>query len=55
MRAWVTLFVPTVTFKPIKVESGNFICGFLIKKYLTRVFFFSELSPLFELWPFKKF
>ena len=28
----VTLFVPTVTFKPLKLESLNFICGFLIEK-----------------------
>ena len=27
----VTLFVPTVTFKPLKLESLNFICGFLKK------------------------
>ena len=25
MRAWGTLFVPIVTFKPIKLESSNFI------------------------------
>ena len=31
VRARVTLFVPTVTFKLLKLESWNFICGFLIK------------------------
>ena len=52
--AWVTLFRPTVTFKPLKLESRNFICGFLIKN-IKPVFFFSELSPLLELWSFETF
>ena len=43
MRAWVTLFVPTITFKPLKLESSNFIhvYGFLIKK--ANLYFFSFL------------
>ena len=42
MHAWVTLFVPTVTFKPLKLESSNFIhvYGFLIK-IANPVYFFS--------------
>ena len=48
MRAWVTLFVPTVTFKPLKLESLNFIhvhvYGFLIK--IANLYFFSFPSYL---------
>ena len=32
-------FVPTITFKPLKLESCNFICGFLIKKIANPCFF----------------
>ena len=42
-------FVPTVTFKPFKLESLNFIYGFLIKNSKPVFFFFSELSPILEL------
>ena len=58
MRVWVTLFVPTVTFKPLKLESSNFIhvYGFLIK--IANLYFFSFPSFLAFwgfIWPFEKF
>ena len=45
VRAYVTLFVPTVTFKQLKLESWNFICGFLIKIANLCFFLFRVISP----------
>ena len=42
--AWVTLFVPTVTFKPLKLEIHMWIPHRKIANPC-----FSELSPLLEL------
>ena len=40
-----------------EISSGNFVYGFLMEKYQTRIylfFFFLELSPLVKLRPFEK-
>ena len=52
---WVTLLVPTVTFKPLKLVLKFHI--WIPHKKIANLcfFFFSELSPLLELWPFENF
>ena len=52
---WVTLFVPTVTFKPLKLVLKFHMWIPHIKIANPCFFFFSELSPLLELWPFEIF
>ena len=56
MRVWVTLFVPTVTFKTVKARVLKFHMWIPHRKKANPCFFFfSELSPLLELWPFENF
>ena len=45
---------PSVCQKPCMLGFWNFIYAFLMEKYLTHIFFLSELSPFLELWPFEK-
>ena len=54
MRGCVTLFVPTVTLKPLKLVL-KFHMWIPHKKIADPFVFFSELSPLLELWPFEIF
>ena len=55
VRGCVTLFVPTVTFKPLKLVL-KFHMWIPHKKIANPCFFFfSKLSPLLELWPFENF
>ena len=41
MHACVNFCVPIATLKPLKLESRNFLYGFLIKKSVPLFFFFS--------------
>ena len=51
MGACITLFVPTV---PLKLVL-KFHMWIPHKKIVDPFFFFSELSPLLELWPLENF
>ena len=55
VRACVTLFVPTVTFKPLKLESWNLICGFLIKIADPYIFSFLSYLHFWSYGPLKSF
>ena len=45
---------PSVNQEPCTLGFWNFIYLFFMEKYLTHIFFLSELSPFLELCPFEK-
>ena len=53
LLASVTVFMPTVTFEPLKIVLKFHLWILYIKKSWPVFFFSSVLSPIVKLWPFE--